>query len=870
MKPSLLLLAFVGLISAKAHAVAPPPCLGGVSVSTFRLLLQPEGKGPALPLSSVNLIRPGEKLKYEPVHIPAPIKDKAQIAILLVPASALASGAGHGGSGVASAGSATAEQKGGTTSHTEKNKTKQKDLIVLEARPAKDPAQWVIPARAAIVGVVFGPHGLDVKKVSSMVEKNEDLIPQLADYAQQTATVEALVQTLSQVEQSPNYGTDLNAALRGFSAAYGVSVSKLDTAAPTDQQAAQLLGAVMPSLSTYDPLTSERTTMVAQSTGLASSVAALFFGTPFGLAAGGAALFENLRIMVFPDTDFHAAFTQSIPSDGLALCSKDQKLKPRTRPAYLWMLRVPDVGAPAASLPETRCLPLGWKSTIKIACANPSQLKNLPRVRDWELVSAGHSAEVPVTVKLGEPDDSLELDLSKTKLPEGQYRLVAKWDWDPMEVQGDINLRPFADFSHARLSPDSEDRLVEGTGLVRVQLTGADFEFVNKVALVPSDKAAGSSPASALLKDDATLKAEGLPKELSFTVPKGSSTGEQTALDLDIDTAKLPAGSYCLKLTQTNGSNHDLGLVIHPPNPTVSDLPLRANLGETRQTFALEGTGLERIEGILSEGATWTLAPVAPDARNQRERKATLKLTPKAKKGEMLDASLKISDLHSPLKLFDVVQVVGPRPKITGVNESSSQATGVALRQGEIAAGGPVSFSIQTENAGSNPGFELSCANQADAKKSLSLHPGERAGSAQLDFAGEGILFLSVDPGSVGRSGCQLEATVSADEIGASEPYSLGRVIRLPHIQKFVLTDQKKGSDLFLGSLTGQELQVIEKTGWDSQAGYPVQGIPVPAVGDSENQNLQIELPWPPPSPRAPLYVWLRGESTGRITEAKY
>jgi hypothetical protein len=626
----------------------------------------------------------------------------------------------------------------------------------------------------------------------------------------------------------------------------------------------------MPSLSTYDPLTSERTALLAQSTGLASAVAGLFFGTPVGLAAGGAALFENLRIMVFPDTDFHAAFTQSIPSDGLALCSKDQKLKPRTRPAYLWMLRVPDVGAPTASLPETRCLPLGWKSTVKIACANPSQLKNLPRVRDWELVSAGHSAEVPVTVKLGEPDDSLELDLSKTKLPEGQYRLVAKWDWDPMEVQGDINLRPFADFSHARLSPDSEDRLVEGTGLVMVQLTGADFEFVNKVALVPSGKAAGSRPASALLKDEATLKAEGLPKELSFTVPKGSSSEEQTTLDLDIDTAKLPAGSYCLKLTQTNGSNHDLGFVIHPPNPTLSNLPLRANLGEMHQTFTLEGTGLERIDGISSDSATWTLAPVAADAQNLRERMATLKLPPKAKKGDMLDASLKVADLQSPLKNLDAVQVVGPRPKITGVNESSSQATDVALRQGEIAAGGPVSFSIQTENAGSNPGFELSCASQGDAKKPLSLHPGERAGSAQLDFAGEGILFLSVDPGSVGRSGCQLEALISADETGASQPYILGRVIRLPHIQKFVLTDQKKSGNLFFGSLTGQELQVIEKTGWDSQAGYPVQGIPVPAAGDPQNQTLQIELPWPPPSPRAPLYVWLRGETTGRITEAKY
>ena len=760
--------------------------------------------------------------------------------------------------------------------------------MVLKARPAKSSAEWVIPTRASIVGVVFGPRGLDVKKVSSMVEKNEDLIPQLADYAQQTATVEALVQTLSQVEETPNAGTDLNAALRGFSAEYGLAVPKLDTATPTNQQAAQLLQAVLPSLSTYDPLASERSAVVAQSTGLASTVAALFFGTPVGLAAGGAALFENLRIMVFPDTDFHAAFTQSVASSGLALCGKDQKTKPRTRPAYLWMLRVPDVEAPTASLPETRCIPLGWKSTIKVACANPSQLKILPRVHDWELVSKGHSAEVPVTVRLGEPDDALELDLTHTKLPEGQYRLVAKWDWDSIEVKGEINLRPFADFSHAKLSPDSEDRLVESTGLVRIQLTGADFEFVNKVTLLPSgDVATGlhveaangseeivpvphAGPTPAGLKGGAPPESEGLPQELSFTLPKTNGAGEQTTLETEIDTTGLRAGSYDVKLTETNGSTHDLVIVVHPPNPTISNLPLCANLGEPQQTFELKGTGLERIEGLSSEGATWVLAPIPAHAKSLHQRKATIKLLPQAKNGETLDASMKVSELHSPLKISDVLQVVGSRPRITNATESASQTTDVALRPGEIAAGGAVSFAIQTENAGSSPTFDLTCTSAGDVKKPLSLHPGDRIGNAQLDFAGEGILFLSIDPGTVGRSGCQLEATVTVDETGSSEPYALGRVIRLPHIEKFSLTDETGSGHLFLGSITGQELQTIEKTGWDGKNGYPVQGIPSPAAGDPQEQTLKIELPWPPPSPRAPLYVWLRGETEGRITEARY
>ena len=478
--------------------------------------------------------------------------------------------------------------------------------------------------------------------------------------------------------------------------------------------------------------------VVAQSAGLASSVAALFFGTPVGLAAGGAALFVNLRIMMFPDTDFHAAFTQSTDSNGLALCTKDQKVKPRTRPAYLWILRVPDVGAPTASLPETMCLPLGWKSTIKVACANPSQLKILPRVRDWQLVSPAHSAAVPVTVTVGTSDDSLELDLSHTKLPEGQYRLAAKWDWDPLEVQGAVNLRPFADFSHAKLSADSEDRLVEGSGPVKIQLTGADFEFVNKAAIVPS----GDSKAT--------------PKELSITLPKGNGAGEQTTVEVEVDTSALRAGSYLLKLTQTNGSTHDLAIAIHPPNPTLSNLPLRVNLGEPQQTVTLQGTGLERIEGLYSEGATWILSPVPADARNLNERKAIVQLLATAKKGEKLDASVKVSGLHSPLKTSNVLQVAGPRPKIISANESASQAMDVALRQGEIPAGTAASFAIQTENAGSHPTVDLSCANAGDVKQPLTLHPGDRSGTAQLDFAGEGILFLSVDPGSVGHSGCQL------------------------------------------------------------------------------------------------------------------
>ena len=53
-------------------------------------------------------------------------------------------------------------------------------------------------------------------------------------------------------------------------------------------------------------------------------------------------------------------------------------------------------------------------------------------------------------------------------------------------------------------------------------------------------------------------------------------------------------------------------------------------------------------------------------------------------------------------------------------------------------------------------------------------------------------------------------------------------------------------------------------------AGYPVQGIPTPVSGSPQEQTLKIEMPWPPPSPGAPIYIWLRGENTGRLTAIRY
>jgi len=65
--------------------------------------------------------------------------------------------------------------------------------------------------------------------------------------------------------------------------------------------------------------------------------------------------------------------------------------------------------------------------------------------------------------------------------------------------------------------------------------------------------------------------------------------------------------------------------------------------------------------------------------------------------------------------------------------------------------------------------------------------------------------------------------------------------------------------------LTGSNLEMIAKVGWDQNTGIDVQDLPVPIPGQGQQQSLSVPLP-DPPNPRAPLFIWLRGESTGRLT----
>lgn len=766
-------------------APLPPGCLGTTPLGKFRISIAVPWKGTPIPITEVNSIPTGARLIWDPVRLQPHFAKEGEIAALIVT----------------------------KTSH---------ELTILDPHKAGERTEWDLPRGADVVAFVIGVDGLSMNKVRTLVASNEDLLPQLAAYAHQTSQVESLVQTLADSEQS---GSGADAALRGFSSRWGIATPKLDPNAPKDQQASALLGALLPTAGTYDPLAPAATQM-AQTTGLAASIAGLFFGNGIGLAAGGAALVTNLKGALFPNTDFRSVYAQS--TGGLmAFCAKPESAKSRTRTAFLWAYKPPSLAIPSLSIDGPTYLPLGAKSTVKIQAAAGSTMKDLPHATDWQLIPA---AGTPIAIPVTPGADALTLDLTHTKAAAGDYQLGARWDWDPFTV-GTVHLRPFADFAKAQIPAASKDKLVQGSGVVPVQITGADFEFVEKARI------AG---------------AKGKAADISFELPEGARKGEQHSMTVEIDTGT--AGAYRVELIQADGTPHTIPLMVLPPNPKISNLPVHVNAGEDAAALHLEGTGLERVESMTSEAGTISGG------------KLHLKST--AKPGDEFALELHVRGLEAPLRVPKAIVIVGPRPKILSARKSRTEDSGVELRADELPAGTAAGFVISVahlSDAGDDarPRLELKCGS-GEMRQAISLAPSEPVTGASLSTAGADSLYLSLDPGLVGYPGCELTATLTVAPRGSSAPMVLGRIVRLPALEKFTLSSESTGPNQYAGTLEGHDLDVIEKAGWDAQNGLPVSGIPAPI--SPTQQTLRIAVPWPAPAPHAPLYIWLRGETAGRRT----
>jgi hypothetical protein len=112
-------------------------------------------------------------------------------------------------------------------------------------------------------------------------------------------------------------------------------------------------------------------------------------------------------------------------------------------------------------------------------------------------------------------------------------------------------------------------------------------------------------------------------------------------------------------------------------------------------------------------------------------------------------------------------------------------------------------------------------------------------------------------------NGCLLNATVVNGSEGVSEPHDMGRIVRAPKIEHFEVTGNDGATGEFQANLVGQNLEAIERTGWNPDQGEAVTGLPLP-VAESRKQTLRIRMP-AHSDPPAELIVWLRGESKPRV-----
>jgi hypothetical protein len=803
----IVLVAAVGCLSVKA--AVPLNCPAGVPLGDVRLRVEGDPGKDMLPLRSINRLGEGDTVYYTPVKLR--LKPRGgKVALVVAPAPV----------------------KPGEPVPKELPTVK-----VLEALEADKPGQWKMPFRVGVAALVYGPEGLDPKRVKAFLTSDDDLIVQLADYAEKTAQTEALLSAIN--AGNPLNPTQVDAALNGMGTQAGVGA--VDRTLPKDQQMAVMLGRVNPTLAGVDPVAPDLTVRTQAAASVVTAVAGMFLGSPVGLAAGGTLLAMNLRTMLFPGTEFRSSFAQvsNAQSPDLNLCGKREAPRPRTKIAYLWAARIPNARAPALTVGAVDHLPQGQTGSLAVA----GDAKLVDGAREWRLVDLETKKEFPVKVRSDVGEKTLNVDLAGSKTDPGIYRLEALWDWDKLAVTGAVYVTPLDSLSTARITPDSQDQIREERGRTVVQTEGADFEFVQKVAVQKA-----GDPFHA-------------PAAVPFSLPRGVGHGPQESLSFELDTKPLTAGDYTVFLTETGGATRQVPMKVLPPGPRIQNAPLDVTLSQDWQPITLKGENLGQIEKLEAKDATFQLGPVTGDQREVRVR-----LSAGAKEGQVTDLLAFAQDESKPAVMPGAVHVTGPAPKILSSRISLPPQSNIPLREGELPAGSFVSVSLAVNNVSSETKVRLRCAKSSDG--AITLRVGEKSDSGSVQALSADELFLSFDPGGW-QAGCKVNATLDNGGGGQSKAFPLGKVIRVPHVETFELTEEKSG-DNYVGKLTGADLENIAQVGWSADHGIPVAGLPAPVGGDSRKQSLRIELPWPAPSPHAALFVWFRGETDGRETKIRY
>jgi hypothetical protein len=771
------------MLGAAYGANGPRNCVESVPLATFVIKVSPGSGSPALPIRAVNTIDRGYKLTAMPVKVPTDIKKNARIALVVVPA-----------------GSASAE-----------------GVTVLEQHELDGTAEWTMPFTVGSALLVFGPQGLDEKRVTRLVSKDDDLVSELATYADQTENLEDTIDALANLEDTGDEEAD-------------TVPSRLS---PSDQVLFALTRALNPVMVAYNPLGVGKRAGSATRMGQAT---AAFFENAGGFVPGGGAL-PMVKTWLMPDTEFRTVYAEPAADNGLTLCAQRKTTGTRSRFVYLWAHREVNSGPPSVSLAQAAWLPVGTRSVVPVKVKSVEDWPLVDRIRDWTLTDG--SSPFPVTVR-SDQRRLLEVDLRKSTVPPGTYRLQGKWDWGTAAVTGEFHLARLADPSLVKINDISRAALVDGAGVVPLHLEGGDFQFVERVSIRKAGRL-GSAPA-----------------DLDYVLPVGLRAGPQQSMEVEVDTNHFRAGDYQLVLAQTGGSTQNVPVRVLPTAPKIENLPLRVNVGAKEVKLVLQGTNLDRLEGLSAEHATLRLGEPNGD-----EREVFVSLDGSAKKGDRLALQLAVGGVPDASRVAGGITVLGARPLITSVKTSPPTELAGWLREGEVPAGSFIGMTIQVQNADAQPALRLDCAETTRTLQPVRIRTGERLPAAKLDYLGEGLVFASADPGMVGTPGCTLQAEIDSESAGASEPFVVGRVTRLPRIDSITLTNETADQG-YVAVVRGRDLESIQKTGWTATNGLAVPGPPLNVAGEGDRQTLRVVVPWPSPTPMAPLFVWLRGDQEGR------
>ena len=786
-------------------AAAPAPslanCAAGAPLGAVDLRVRSESSPEPLPFLNINHLSEGDTLLYAPV-LRGHEKRPGEIALVLVPA---------------------------------KRQPKEDLLIVTEPKPADKPQEWKMSQTVSLAAFVYGPAGLSKRKVKGFLSQDDLLIAQLADYAEKTSQTEALVEALSNSESS---SASVNAALTGFASQYGFSV-QLDKNAPPSAQAEAVFASMNPQLASYNPLVSSTAARAGQTTSLATAAATLFFGSPVGLAAGGTAMLLDLRSIAFPDTQFRSSFVQQLPNSGLNLCGQRSPTPPHTRAAFIWASRIPNVHPPTIRIGDADFIPAKQKTPVPVDVPD-ADWKFVQRARAWALEDTkSHRTVIPL-LKLGN-QRALELDLSKADLQAGDYHLTGYWDWTRFETVGQVHVRPLSDFKQAKLEAASQDRLAARAGKIPVTFIGSDFEFTTGVQL----KKLGDEFATA--------------EPVRFILPKGLREGPQDRMDVQIDTDKLDSGKYEVLITQQDGEAYPVSFKVLPNPPKISNLPILANQGQSIQHFVLKGERLDSLSKLDAPGAVFELGAVGAGST---ERNVTVQLKSNPQQGTLLPVKEYVEDRSQPLLLSDGFEITGPLPVIASSKLSLPIGMAITIGSDEFPAGYTLTAVIDVKNSEPNSVLRLECSDGVGVH--AAMHIGEQTPTWSLQQLSPDQLFLSFDTSAV-PAGCSLQAVMDNGLAAKSQPATLAHVIRMPQIDAFEMTQEAPVNGNKVYTLTGHNLEMIQKVGWNQTDGVEVPGLPVPIPGQGQKQLLRVSLP-DPPNAQAALYVWLRDGKEGRVT----